>query len=59
MNLSKLRRELTKVERAVKAADEGGHNDLLHEFMERRSAINMLATYANPRSNADLKFLLD
>lgn len=59
MNLSKLRRELTKVERAVKVADEGGHNDLLREFMERRSATNMLATYEIPRSNADLRFLLD
>jgi hypothetical protein len=59
MNLFAIRRELAKVERAVKIADEGGYEDLLREFMDRRSATNILATYEIPRSNADLRFLID
>lgn len=59
MNLSILRQELTKIERAIKVADEGSYFDLLDMLHGQRTAMNMLASHLLPRSNADASFLHD
>ena len=57
MELSELRKQFAKVERAIEVADECMYGDLLYNLMDRRSAMNMLASHLIPGSQSDAAFL--
>jgi hypothetical protein len=59
MQLSTLRNELTKIERAITVCDNAHYADLLDDLMAQRAAMHRLAAHLVPRSAADAAFLHD